>query len=167
MQEKTAAAANPKNPTRRERRAFRRDKDPQTAAHIDGSAEWTKLRNPNPGLKYVWAYEGNTDTGAAYYHSLGYDPVECKGDGTDPDPGGRRIAQKGEPYRSHGHILMAISREEWEDIRDRGEDGNTGQRLGDEMERRVRNSRADAVEMQRLRAAGLHAKPYYGEQDDG
>lgn len=128
---------------RRQAKATRKGgrKDP-TPRHIDGGANWTKLRDPDETRRYVLAYEGDTETGAEYYRDLGYVEEVATEKGVRFGAG-RVTAKTGQPLRMKGHILMSIARKEYDDIIAHGEDGNTGQSLADETEERF--SRPSAV----------------------
>lgn len=123
-------------PTRR-RRPRRREKDVHRTLHVDGSAQWSKLQSPDPGMKYIWANAASDEVGcgAEYFKSLGYEEVRRTGDRRDPKPYiGERVVKKGEVYQTRGLVLMEIPLEDWEDLQEYGEDGNTGQAWADRME---------------------------------
>lgn len=121
---------------RRQAKATRKGgrKDPKPR-HIDGGANWTKLRDQDETRRYVLAYEGDTETGAEYYRDLGYVEEIATEKGVRFGAG-RVTAKAGQPLRMKGHILMSIAREEYDDIVENGEDGQTGQSLADATEER-------------------------------
>lgn len=69
----------------------------------------TRLVNSDPEKTYVFAYEGDSDTGVPMYEHLGYQIVKYR-------EGGVRMAIKnaaeGDPIRFRGHILMEADKAE-------------------------------------------------------
>lgn len=104
--------------------------------HFDGSANWTKLKGKSPDRKYVLAYNGHSETGVEYYQDLGYEIERSSKDGVSLGAG-KVAAHEGEPIIMRGHTLMSISKSDHGDIVQYGEDGQTGQALFDEIEKRI------------------------------
>lgn len=158
---RTAAPNVPAEPGRRRRSEV----DPRQAKHFDGSASWAKLGNPQPGFKYVWAYEGCNDTGYGKYKSLGYEEVVCpKNPKEGVMPGGRVADRPGEPYRDRGNVLMSLPLADWEDIAERGEDGQTGHAHTRTLEERIQNRGMDSLDMSKaLKAGHLVSRPLEGD----
>lgn len=82
-------------------------KDPPTR-ELEGYHS-TRLINQDPSKTYVFAYEGDQDTGVNMYEHLGYEVIRY-------EEGGVRMAIKkatiGEPIRYRGHVLMAADKAE-------------------------------------------------------
>lgn len=110
-------------------------KDPQSR-HIDGGANWTKLRGRDPSLHYVLAYEGDQDTGAQYYADMGYKEVEYDEEGVQFGAG-RVENVKGASMRMKGHVLMALPKADHDEIVQYGDDGQTGQEMADEIDKKI------------------------------
>jgi hypothetical protein len=104
--------------------------------NFDGSANWTKLKGQDPNRKYVLAYNGHSETGVEYYQDLGYD-IERAAPGGVGLGAGKVASREGEPIIMRGHTLMSISKEDHSEIVQHGEDGQTGQTLFDEIEKRI------------------------------
>lgn len=111
-----------------------RRKDP-APRHVDGSANWSKIKNPDPNKKYCWVYAGNEDMGPDYYAGLGYS-VEKRTKGNASAAQGV-TGKPGEAQVMRGHILMSIPLDQWQEIEDYGEDNKTGQCVADEREERM------------------------------
>lgn len=142
-------------------RPTRNGSEPKTSRRSDGSSNWTTLTKPNPNKRYVWAYEGSSETGAEYYRDLGFDE-ERAGSPDDPLPGGRRrVVEKGQIYRSHGHVLMSISKDEHDDIVEFGEDGVTGRQLTRQYAKRIKQNQLSSGDQQHLAANHLMVDKQY------
>lgn len=128
MARTTAQARKARIATRKSTR-----KDP-VARHIDDSPEWLKLQNKDDNLRYIAAYDGCQETGTQYYRDLGYHEVEAEKDGVRW--GGTSAGGTGQ-LNSHGHTLMAISKEDYDEIVAYGEGGNTGQVRADEVDKKI------------------------------
>jgi hypothetical protein len=112
-----------------------RRKDP-VARHIDDSADWTKLQDKDPKLRYVLAYDGDSDSGTEYYKDIGYKEVNASKDGVRFGAG-RVSRDNGDRLVMRGHVLMAIAKDEYKDIVQYGENGNTGQDRADEIDEKI------------------------------
>ena len=104
--------------------------------HFDHSANWLKLKNRDPNKKYVFASQSSHDTGVDYYAELGYQVEETSEHGVGL--GATRVKRKsGADIEMRGMTLMSISCDDYEEMVEFGEDGNTGQAQADIMERKI------------------------------
>lgn len=136
-----AEAAPPSRSARRQRikpRRAKKRRDPQTSNHFDGSAEWTKLRNADPDVRYVFASMETRRPGAGvrYYEDLGYQVIEQDPDGVQLGAG-CVTAEDGEPMEMMGTVLMGIHKDDFEDIKKYGPNGTTGLHMYDEIEKKI------------------------------
>lgn len=140
--EKPAAKAASKKPARKQQIVprRRRRRDPTATKHIDGSAEWSKLRNADPNVKYVFAsletQNAANPTSVRYYEDLGYQVIRADEGGTALGAG-CVTAEEGAPIEMMGTVLMGIHVDDAADIKKYGPSGNTGLELYDEIEKKI------------------------------
>ena len=137
---KTAAAKRRERAADRDVRSRqRRGLPPRTSIkprHYDHSANWLKLKNKDENRKYVFAAQSSHDTGVDHYAELGYRVEQVSKHGVSL--GKSRVQRApGAEIEMRGMTLMSIEREEYEEIVEFGEDGQTGQAQADIMERKI------------------------------
>jgi hypothetical protein len=121
----------------------------------DGTNKWTALANKDPKKFYVWV-PLNGLMNRDYYESMGYQVEVSRPDGVRTVVG-RTTSGVERPIEFRGTVLMSISRAEKDRIDLEGEDGGSGQKSVDELERSVvRNKMFDPMRGQHGAYQGLH-----------
>lgn len=116
--------------------AKRKRRDPSSKRELDHSAEWTKLRDKDPEVKYILASLENPTSGVDYYEDLGYEVILHEEGGVKFGAGANK-PRLGEPMEMFGCVLMGIHKDDWEDIQQHGPDGQSGYALHDELEKTI------------------------------
>jgi len=107
----------------------------------DGTPGWIKLVNAREDMEYRLVYKGGGDTNMVpHFASIGYEVVEATETGVKLQAA--RGIVLGQPIEFRGHVLMCVSKERAEEVRQFGEDGNTGQELCDRIESIIRRENA-------------------------
>lgn len=122
-------------------------KDPKKGPVNAGSPHF-ELIHSDPKKKYTWVSKTSEEVGVDYYRDvLGYEPVQFSLKGARP-----RICKKlneGDYIESRGLVLMAVDRARALEIDELGIDGNSGQQMADQVEKRMRNSAKSIAEISR------------------
>lgn len=84
--------------------------------------------------------------GIEHYEMLGYKVVLKKQGGVD-FACGSRSRQNNTEVSNFGMVLMQIPLDDWQEIQQYGESGNTGQELADAVEDRLRDRKRDIEEV--------------------
>jgi hypothetical protein len=132
--EATPAASTAPSPRRIQ--AKRKKRSPSSSRDLDHSAEWTKLQNKDPDVKYVLASLENPTSGVRYYEDIGYEVILHEEGGVQFGAGANR-PRYGEPMEMFGCVLMGIHKDDWDDIQEHGIDGQSGYQLHKELEERI------------------------------
>lgn len=112
------------------------------------------LTRRDPDKDYVWAYMGHQESGVGLYESLGYNPVLWTKDGVRP-AAKRKVTEdlEGTPITWNGHMLMECDLALRKQRDYEGDDGESGQRRADELEKQLSSERGAVDVMQGMRGA--------------
>lgn len=107
---------------------------------IDGGIPYFNVKDKNPDREYIWVYKAaGQDFNVEHYEYLGWE-IECyRADGPRPAimTVGKVEKLNGQPIEVRGNVLMSIAKERHEEIVEHGDDGISGQKAADVMERRL------------------------------
>lgn len=121
-------------------------KDP-TPRPVNAGSPYFELTNPEPERRYVWVSKSAEEHGISYYEGLGYEPVRYRQGGVK----GRlmKALQPGDAIESRGMVLMQTTAERAQEIYEFGDDGQSGQRGADAIEKRMFQAKKAAAELNR------------------
>ncbi len=124
--------------------AVRKDPAPRP---INSGSPYFELTNPDPERRYVWVYKAAEEHGVEYYEGIGYEPVLYR-EGCVKARVGKSL-KVGQQVESRGHILMQTTAERAKEIFEYGDDGQSGQRAADEIERRMFQTKKAIADLSR------------------
>lgn len=107
---------------------------------LDGGIPYFNVKDKDPDREYVWVYKAaGADFNVEHYEYMGWE-VECYREG-GPRPAimlaGKAQKLNGQVIESRGNVLMSIAKTRHEEIVENGDDGVSGQKMADVMERRL------------------------------
>ena len=114
---------------------------------INSGSPYFELSNADPERRYVWVFKAAAEMGVDYYEGLGYEPVQYTPGGVKSRVG--KALKPGDYVESRGHVLMQTTKERAQEIYEFGEDGVSGQRAADEIERRMFQTKKAIAELAR------------------
>ena len=96
---------------------------------LDGALPYTNVKGKSPEREYVWVSKSAQEYGVEHYCAGSPRPVMVS----------EEKAEKlnGQVIESRGNVLMSLTKERHQEIVDLGEDGVSGQKGADAMERRL------------------------------
>lgn len=146
------------------RRGIRREDPPPRP--VEQTANRGFLSGADPGKHYVWVSEVNDPTiNVSYYRHLGYKVAQYDPSEARPSLGNMDELKQGDPIKSFGSVLMECSVERKRELDENGPNGNTGWRLFDRLQEKVRNRELDELsEQERREFRGITS--VRTEQDD-
>lgn len=113
--------------------------DPESRP-LDGAIPFFDVAGKDPTRDYLWVYKAaGSDFNAEHYEGMGWDVEFYR-------TGGPRLRMmsvekleklNGQVIESRGNVLMSISKERRQEIFENGDDGVSGQKMADVMERRL------------------------------
>lgn len=106
---------------------------------VDGVLPYTGVKGKSPEREYVWVSKSAQEFGVEHYEYLGWEVVSYETGGPRPSLVSEEKATKlnGQLVESRGNVLMSIAKERYQEIVETGEDGASGQKAADAMERRL------------------------------
>ena len=123
--------------------------DPERAARFDppmirdDSNMMTRLLNPDPRRKYTLVYKADRTT-FAIFRSMGYVVERHSENGVKLLIG--ETGQSGDEIEFNGHILMSISRAQYDrQYKQGGNFGGLGQNHWDQLEKKIRSKKLNPV----------------------
>ena len=107
---------------------------------LDGAIPFFDVAGKDPTREYLWVYKAaGLDFNVEHYEGMGWDVESYR-------TGGPRLRMmsvakleklNGQVIESRGNVLMSISKERHQEIVANGDDGVSGQKRADDMERRL------------------------------
>lgn len=131
----------------------------------DGTPNWCKIANRDPGKVYVLASKVDADGGVPHYESLGYEFTRWSGLDGPRLSALREGHHEGDVQEFRSHVLMELSKADHERLVAEGEDGQGGQAIADMWESMLKKSKgrpviespfSDPRFSQSLSRAGIH-----------
>jgi hypothetical protein len=129
---------------------------------LDGIEPWGKVTGTAPGSHYVLVSKQSQQFGIDHYASMGYAVELQREDG--PSISGFREKQLGAPVEARGCVLMSCSAEHYARLREFGPDGESGDQLTRQMEKRML---LGARRPMRSNVNAVMLRPVEGEHDFG
>ena len=136
---------------------------------IDGGIPYFNVVNKNPARRYVWVYKAAQEYGVEHYQYLGYRIERYQENSPRPAmvpidvETGEPAKENGSTIESRGNVLMSIDVERYNDIYQNGEDGISGQKAADAMERRL----LDRTKIERDSMRGINPRNSDGSRTFG
>lgn len=146
------------------KRGIRREDPPPRP--VEQTANRGFLTGADPNKHYVWVSDVNDPTiNASYYRHLGYKVSQYDPSEAHPSLGNMDELKQGDPIKTMGMTLMECPIERKRELDEVGPQGNTGWRLFDRLQDKVKNRELDELsEQERREFRGITS--VRTEQDD-
>lgn len=107
---------------------------------LDGGIPYFNVKDKDPEREYVWVYKAaGADFNVEHYEYMGWEIETYRAGGPRPAImlSGKAEKLNGQVIESRGNVLMSIAKTRHEEIVEQGDDGVSGQKMADVMERRL------------------------------